>query len=60
MRRWRSARQADCTTSRRAAGLPDALTGLLTATPFSYTMTAAPPLIPQGERMDEAAVRGRR
>ncbi len=42
-----------------AAGdrLPDALSGLLTATPFSYTVTAAPPLFPQGERMDEAAVR---
>ena len=39
------------------AQLPDSLTGLLTATPFSYTITAAPALFPQGERMDEAAVR---
>jgi hypothetical protein len=39
------------------AQLPDSLTGLLTATPFSYTITAAPPLFPQGERMDDAAVR---
>jgi hypothetical protein len=37
--------------------LPDSLTGLLTATPFSYTITAAPSLFPQGERMDDAAVR---
>ena len=39
------------------AQLPDSLTGLLTATAFSYTITAAPPLFPQGERMDDAAVR---
>ena len=39
------------------AQLPDSLTGLLTATPFSYTITAAPTLFPQGERMDDAAVR---
>ena len=39
------------------AQLPDSLTGLLTATPFSYTITAAPALFPQGERMDDAAVR---
>ncbi len=37
--------------------LPDALSGLLTATPFSYTITAAPPLFAQGERMDDAAAR---
>ena len=37
--------------------LPDSLSGLLTATPFSYTITAAPALFPQGERMDDAAVR---
>ena len=39
------------------AQLPDSLSGFLTATPFSYTITAAPALFPQGERMDEAAVR---
>ena len=37
--------------------LPDALTGLLTASPFSYTITAAPPLFAQGERMGDSAVR---
>lgn len=37
--------------------LPDALTGLLTATPFSYTVTAAPPLFAQGARMGDSAVR---
>ena len=38
--------------------LPDALTGFLTATPFSYTVTAAPPtLFAQGARMGNSAVR---
>lgn len=37
--------------------LPDALTGFLTATPFSYTVTAAPPLFGQGERMGVAGIR---
>jgi hypothetical protein len=37
--------------------LPDSLSGFLTGTPFSYTITAAPPLFAQGERMDNAAVR---
>ena len=37
--------------------LPDALTGLLTATPYSYTITAASSLTPQGDKFDEAAVR---
>jgi hypothetical protein len=37
--------------------LPDSLTGLLTATPFSYTVTAAARLTPQGNKFDEAAVR---
>ncbi|MBI4894060.1 MAG: TonB-dependent receptor [Acidobacteria bacterium] len=37
--------------------LPDTLTGFLTATPFSYTVTAAPPIFPQGENMGAAAVR---
>jgi hypothetical protein len=37
--------------------LPDTLSGFLTATPFSYTVTAAPPLFAQGERMGDSAVR---
>src|SRR5690348_8928049 len=37
--------------------LPDALTGLLTATPYSYTITAAYRLTPNGGKFDEAAVR---
>ena len=37
--------------------LPDSLTGFLTATPFSYTVAAAPPMFPQGDMMGEAAVR---
>ncbi len=37
--------------------LPDSLTGLLTATPYSYTVTAAASLTPQGDKFDEAAVR---
>jgi hypothetical protein len=37
--------------------LPDSLTGLLTATPFSYTVTAAASLTPIGNKFDEAAVR---
>jgi Carboxypeptidase regulatory-like domain/TonB dependent receptor len=37
--------------------LPDALTGLLTATPYSYTVTAAGSLTPVGDKFDEAAVR---
>lgn len=37
--------------------LPDALTGLLTATPFSYTITALGSLTPKGNKFDEAAVR---
>ena len=37
--------------------LPDALTGLLTATPFSYTITAAASVTPAGDKFDEAAVR---
>jgi hypothetical protein len=36
--------------------LPDALTGFLTATPFSYTISAAPPLFAQGERMGDSAI----
>ncbi|MCX6629582.1 MAG: TonB-dependent receptor, partial [Candidatus Solibacter sp.] len=39
--------------------LPGALSGLLTATPFSYTVTAAPSLFAQGERMGNSAVRRR-
>ncbi len=37
--------------------LPDALTGLLTATPFSYTVSLVSSLAAQGDRFDEAAVR---
>jgi len=37
--------------------LPDSLTGLLTATPFSYTITALYRLTPGGDRFDVAAVR---
>jgi hypothetical protein len=37
--------------------LPDSLTGLLTATPFSYTVTAAASLTPKENKFDEAAVR---
>jgi len=37
--------------------LPDSLTGLLTATPYSYTITAAASLTPKGDKFDEAAVR---
>ena len=40
-----------------AAGeaLPDSLTGLLTATPYSYTITAAANGTPAGDKFDEAA-----
>jgi hypothetical protein len=37
--------------------LPDALTGLLTATPYTYSVTAAADVIPHGGKFDEAAVR---
>jgi hypothetical protein len=37
--------------------LPDALTGLLTATPYSYTISAVVGQTPGGDRFDEAAVR---
>jgi len=37
--------------------LPDALTGLLTATPYSYAVIAAGSLTPGGGKFDEAAVR---
>src|ERR1700733_1296856 len=37
--------------------LPDALTGLLTATPYSYTISAVAGLTPGGDKFDEAAVR---
>jgi hypothetical protein len=39
------------------APLPDALTGLLTATPYSYTITAAASFTPAGDKFDEASVR---
>lgn len=37
--------------------LPDSLTGLLTATPFSYTSWVASPGFPQGDHIDEAGDR---
>jgi Carboxypeptidase regulatory-like domain len=37
--------------------LPDSLTGLLTATPYSYSLSAAASVTPIGDRFDEAAVR---
>jgi hypothetical protein len=37
--------------------LPDSLTGLLTATPYSYGITAAADLTPVGNKFDEAGVR---
>ena len=37
--------------------LPDSLTGLLTATPYSYSVSAAASVTPVGDRFDEAAVR---
>jgi hypothetical protein len=37
--------------------LPDALTGLLTATPYSYAVIAAGSLTPVGDKFDEASVR---
>jgi len=37
--------------------LPDSLTGLLTATPFSYNITAAAKITPVGDKFDEAGVR---
>ena len=37
--------------------LPDALTGLLTATPYTYGVTGLDPLTPGGAKFDEAGVR---
>ena len=37
--------------------LPDSLTGLLTATPYYYSITAASSVTPLGDKFDEAAVR---
>jgi hypothetical protein len=37
--------------------LPDALTGFLTATPYSYTAWIASPYVGQGDRFNESAVR---
>jgi hypothetical protein len=37
--------------------LPDSLVGLLTATPYSYAVTAAAPFTPIGDKFDEAGVR---
>jgi len=37
--------------------LPDSLTGLLTATPFSYNIAAPASITPTGDKFDEAGVR---
>ncbi len=37
--------------------LPDSLTGLLTATPYSFSITAAADITPVGDKFDEAGVR---
>ncbi|MGH9430736.1 MAG: TonB-dependent receptor domain-containing protein [Terriglobia bacterium] len=37
--------------------LPDALTGFLSGTPYSYTSTVAYPLFPQGDHIGESAIR---
>jgi len=37
--------------------LPDSLTGFLTTTPYSYTVSVAPPLYAQGDHMGESAKR---
>ena len=37
--------------------LPDSLTGLLTATPYSYSVTAPASITPTGDKFDEAGVR---
>ncbi len=37
--------------------LPDSLTGLLTATPYSYSVTAPASVTPVGDKFDEAGVR---
>ena len=37
--------------------LPDSLTGLLTATPYSFSITAAADITPVGNKFDEAGVR---
>ena len=37
--------------------LPDSLTGLLSATPYSYSITAAADVTPVGSKFDEAGVR---
>jgi hypothetical protein len=36
--------------------LPDTLTGLLTASPFAYTLAVAPELFPQGDQIGVAAI----
>ena len=36
--------------------LPDALSGFLTATPFSYTTSVAPPMFAQGDRIGLSAI----
>jgi hypothetical protein len=36
--------------------LPDTLTGLLTASPFAYSLAVAPPFFPQGDQIGVAAI----
>ena len=57
IRRCSSLPPAASTTSSPAIRLPDSLTGLLTATPYSYAITAAASVTPDGDKFDEAAVR---
>jgi hypothetical protein len=40
----------------RGDPLPDTLTGLLTASPFAYTLAVAPSYFPQGEHIGAAAI----
>ena len=50
-------RRAARTTFRQGDPLPDSLTGLLTATPYSYNITAPADITPIGDKFDEAGVR---
>ena len=42
---------------RAGDSLPDSLSGLLTATPFAFTTSAAPAIFPQGDRIGLSAIR---
>ena len=56
MRHSGYSRKADCTTLRPGAPLPDTLSALLTASPFTYTVAVAPSIFPQGNQMGVAAI----